>query len=78
MKRKETYKYYIKTKLDRENDLYNTMVKVKGDYYEALMFAVEEVVTALIEDVGMNKKDFLKSMEKTYDIVKEGGKENGN
>lgn len=78
MNRKETYKYYVKTKLDRENDTYTTKVKIKGDYCEALMFAVEEIVTALIEDVGMNKKDFLKSMEKTYYIVKEGGKENGN
>ena len=77
MKRIETYKYYVKTKLDLENDSYQTKVKVKGDYFEALMFALEEVVIALIKDVGMNKKDFLKSMGKTYDIIKKGEKENG-
>lgn len=78
MNRKETYKYYIKSKLDRENDVYNTTVKVKGDYYEALMFAVEEVVTALIEDVGMSKKEFLTALGATYDVVKKGDEENGN
>lgn len=77
MKRIETYKYYVKTKLDLENDSYQTKVKVKGDYFETLMFALEEVVIALIKDVGMNKKDFLKSMGQTYDIIKEGEKENG-
>lgn len=78
MNRKETYKYYIKAKLDREKDVYNTTVKVKGDYYEALMFAVEEVVTALIKDIGMNKKEFLTALGKTYDVIKKGDEENDN
>ena len=77
MKRIETYKFYVKSKLDRETDEYKTKVKVKGDYFEALMFALEEVVIALIKDVGMNKKAFLEAMGQTYDIIKEGEKENG-
>lgn len=71
MSRKETYKFYVKSKLDRETDEYKTKVKVKGDYFEALIFALEEVVKNLIYDCKLNKKDFLKSMGKTYDIIKE-------
>ena len=71
MSKKETYKFYVKSKLDRETDEYKTKVKVKGDYFEALMFALEEVVTSLIYDCKLNKKDFLKHMGNTYDIIKE-------
>ena len=43
MKRKETYKYYIKAKLDKETDGYTLDLKVKGDYFKSLMFAIETI-----------------------------------
>lgn len=71
MSRKETYKYYIKAKLDRETDEYTIDLKVKGDYFESLMFAVEVITRSCIEDLGLNKKDFIEHMKNTYDIIKE-------
>lgn len=70
MRRKETYKFFIKTILDRENETYQSFVKVRGDYFESLMFAVEAVAESLICELGMSKKDFLKAMENLYDIKK--------
>lgn len=71
MSRKETFKYYVKAKLDRETDEYTLDLKVKGDYFESLMFAVETITRNCIEDLKLDKKDFLKHMGKTYDIIKE-------
>lgn len=71
MSRKETYKYYIKAKLDRETDEYTLDVKVKGDYFESLMFAVEVITRSCIEDLKLDKKNFLKHMGIAYDIIKE-------
>ena len=74
MNRKETYKYYVKTKLDRENDTYTTKVKIKGDYCEALMFALDEVVKALVLDLKIEKKEFIKMFTNAYDKTKESEK----
>ena len=38
----------------------------------------EEVVTALIKDIGMSKKEFLTALGKTYDVIKKGDEENDN
>ena len=70
MKRRETYKFYIKTKFDRETEEQDISVKVKGDYFEALMFATEAVVGGLMQDLGMNKKQLLETMSKAYDFMK--------
>lgn len=71
MSRKETYKYYVKAKLDRETDEYTLNLKVKGDYFESLVFAIETVARCCIKDLKLNKKDFVEHMKNTYDIVKE-------
>lgn len=70
MKRKETCKFIVITKQDRELDITSSKVRVKGDYFEATTFAVEAIVRAYI-DMGMSKKDFLKLAGDIYTGVKE-------
>lgn len=71
MSKKETYKYYVKAKLDKETDEYTLDLKVKGDYFESLMFAIETITRSCIEDLDLSKKDFIERMKNTYDIIKE-------
>lgn len=71
MSRKETYKYYVKARLDKETDEYTLNLKVKGDYFESLMFAIETITRSCIEDLDLSKKDFIERMKNTYDIIKE-------
>lgn len=71
MSRKETYKYYVKARLDKETDEYTLDLKVKGDYFESLMFAIETITRCCIKDLDLNKKDFIERMKNTYDIIKE-------
>lgn len=75
MNRKATYKFYVKTKLDRENDAHDIYVRTKGDYFEALMFAVEAVTASCMDNLKMNKKGFLQLMGSVYDSIKEETKD---
>lgn len=70
MNRRATYKFYVKTKLDRENDEHDIYIKTKGDYFEALMFAIEAVAASCMDNLKMDKKEFLKTVGKAYDFVK--------
>lgn len=78
MNRRETYKYYVKAKLDKETDEYTLGVKIKGDPYESLIFAIEAVTRNLMVEGKITKKDFLKHIGKTYDIIKEDMKNDNN
>ena len=71
MKRIGKYKFYIKARLDRETDEHDLYVKTKGDYFEALMFAVEAVTASCMDNLKMNKKGFLQLMGSVYDSIKE-------
>lgn len=70
MKRKETCKFCVITKQDRELDTTKSKVKIKGDCFEAATFAVEAIARSYIA-MGMNKKDFLKLVGDIYNAVKE-------
>lgn len=70
MNRKATYKFYIKVKFDRETEEQDVYVKTKGDYFEALMFAIEAVAASCMDNLKMDKKEFLKTVGKAYDFVK--------
>lgn len=76
MKRIGKYKFYIKARLDRETEEQDIYVKTKGDYFEALMFAIEAIAASCMDNLKMDKKEFLKIVGKAYDFVK-GQAKNG-
>ena len=71
MSKYENYKYNINAKLNKKTDEYVIGLQVKGDYFESLMFAIEAITTSCVNDLQMTKKEFVDSMKKTYEMVKE-------
>ena len=71
MSKYEKFEYNVKTKLNKETDEYAIGLQVKGDYFENLMFAIEAITTSCVNELRMTKKEFVDSMKKAYDVVKE-------